>query len=102
MTIARLELSGAKGIRPVRQNDAVLNEEGRCIGHIVSAAQVGDKQIALAYIEKQASNENDPIGIYYLARNQNQILQGKKENIQISEMIKSDLNGKILTRFAKF
>ena len=62
MQIARLTLPGGRGIRPVREQDPVLNEQGICIGWILSSAAAGEKQIALAYVDRQQADEGRPIG----------------------------------------
>jgi len=101
-TVARLKLSGAKGIRPVRQHDAVLSENGCCIGYILSCAKAGDYQFALALIDNQANQLGNALGIYYLARNQRQLQQGKKQSVQKSEKLKADISAKVISRFEKF
>lgn len=102
MQVVRIKLPGAKGIRPVRQNDIVLADNGKCIGHILSCAKAGENQIALAYIEKQYANTESSTGIYYLARNQGQLQNGKKDKVQIGDIIEPDINGVVVKRFEKF
>jgi len=101
MKVVRLELDGQKGVRPVRGHDVVLDDNGRCIGEILSCAKIEDRQIALAYVDKNA-NEPDKIEIYYLARNERQVQQGRKESIAIEEKCDGDITGKIISRFQKF
>ena len=101
MKVARIELPAAKGIRPVRQNDAVLDKTGVCIGWVLSSAKVDERQIALVYINKNAM-ENDPVGIYYAARNQNQVQQGRKQDIQKGKGLAADITGTMVSRFVKF
>jgi glycine cleavage system T protein len=102
MQVARIELPGEKGIRPARQHDGIMDENGNCIGWVLSCAGVGDKQIALAYITKEFAKENQPVGLHYLARSKNQIKKGRKEKIEKNEITEPDISGKIVTRFAKF
>jgi len=102
MKVVRLELPGAKGIRPVRQNDGVLNSNGKCIGWVLSSAKAGEKQFALGFVSKETIKENDPVGIYYLARSQNQIQKGKKRHVEKQENLEADIVGKTVSRFAKF
>jgi glycine hydroxymethyltransferase len=110
MQVARLELPGEKGIRPVRQNDPVLNGRGKCIGWVLSCANApqlsssksGDKQITLSYLARESAFEQSPIGIYYLARSENQIGQGRRQNVELGQTIEPDLTGIIVSRFAKF
>ncbi|MBN2315277.1 MAG: hypothetical protein JXM79_15210 [Sedimentisphaerales bacterium] len=102
MKVARIELPGTKGIRPVRQNDGVLDEQGRCVGWVLSCAMIGEKQIALVYVDAESVQEDSEIGIYYLARSQRQIQQGKKEQIEKGERLEADLTGRVVSRFAKF
>ena len=45
--------------------------------------------------------ENDAVGLYYLARNRSQIQQGRKQNIEKGQPLEPDLTGKVLSRFAK-
>jgi len=101
MTVARIQLPGTKGIRPVRRNDAVLDTHGRCIGWVLSCAVIGEKQIALAYANRAYVQGNDAIGIYYSARSERQIRQGRKRNVEKCELLESDLTGEVLSRFAK-
>ncbi len=100
--VVRLEVSGERGVRPVRQNDSVLNDTGDYLGPVLSCANTGKKQIALAYVGKDAVKENDSIGIYYLARNDRQIQQGRKQKAQKGDVLKADITGVVLSRFAKF
>ena len=102
MQVARIELSGQKGIRPVRGHDGVLDEDGICIGWVLSCAKAGDEQIALAYISKKMIEENRPVGLYYLARNKGQIEKGKKDKVEKNEKLEPDISGTIVARFAKF
>ena len=102
MQVARLELPGEKGIRPARQNDPVLDSRGKCIGWVLSCANTGDKQIALAYLARESAFEQSPIGIYYLARSENQIAQGRRQNAELGRTLEPDLTGIIVSRFAKF
>ena len=102
MQVARIELPGEKGIRPARQHDGVLDENGICIGWVLSCAGVGDKQIALAYISKEIAEDNRQVGLYYLARSKSQIEKGKKSKIEKNEKTKPDISGKVVARFTKF
>ena len=102
MKVARIELPGQKGIRPVRGHDGVLDDSGICVGWVLSCAGVGDKQIALAYISKEIIEGNQPIGLYYLARSKGQMEQGKKNKVEKNERLEPGISGKIITRFAKF
>jgi glycine hydroxymethyltransferase len=100
--IARLKFDGGKGIRPIRQFDGILNENGICIGYVLSCAGIGDKQIALALIEKQDNIIGNPLGVYYLARNAGHIQQGRLEKVRIGDKLNTDLAGKAAERFEKF
>ncbi|MCK4752819.1 MAG: glycine cleavage system aminomethyltransferase GcvT [Planctomycetes bacterium] len=102
MKVTRIELPGQKGIRPIRQNDGILNNSGQCIGWVLSSAKAGEKQFALAYIMKDTVKENDPVGLYYLARNQSQIDKGKKQSVQKQQTLQPDITGTIISRFEKF
>lgn len=113
MKVARIKLPGEKGVRPVRQNDAVLswhglparetsNKTGECIGFVLSCANAGENQVALVYVNKVSANENDPVGIYYLARSQNQIQQGRLQSVQKGQNLQPDITGTIVSRFEKF
>ena len=102
MKVARIELPGTKGIRPVRQNDGVLNREGKCIGWVLSSAKAGEKQFALGFVSRETIKENDPVGIYHLARSQSQIEQGKKQSVKKDENLQADITGTVTSRFAKF
>ena len=102
MKVARIELPGTKGIRPVRQNDGVLDKHGRSIGWVLSCARIGEKQIALVYVDRESLEENDVVGLYYSARSRSQIQQGRKQSIDKGELLEPDLTGKVVVRFAKF
>lgn len=100
--VVRLGLAGAKGIRPVRGNDAVLIGSGECIGWVLSCAKVSDKQIALALVSRDALKAGDSVGLYYLARNEGQVKKGRKQKVQKGESLETDITGITLSRFAKF
>ena len=102
MKVARIELPGAKGIRPVRQNDGVLDKHGRSIGWVLSCARIGEKQIALVYVDRESLKENDAVGLYYSARSRSHIQQGRKQSIDKGELLEPDLTGKVVDRFVKF
>ena len=102
MLVARIELPGAKGVRPARGDDAVLKSDGGCVGLVLSCAKVGEKQIALAYVQKDTAKPGNEIGLYYLARNQGQVQKGRKKSVELSQVIEADITGKVLTRFEKF
>ena len=101
MKVVRVSLDGQRGVRPVRGHDVVLDDDGKCIGEILSCAKIEDKQIALAYVGKNA-NECDAVGLYYLARNARQVQQGRKESINMGQCCNGDIEGKIISRFQKF
>jgi glycine hydroxymethyltransferase len=102
MKVAQIELRGEKGIRPVRQNDGVLNKNGECIGWTLSCANAGEKQVALVYVNKESAKENDPVGVYYLARSQIQIQQGKLQSVRKGQNLQPCITGTVVNRFAKF
>jgi glycine cleavage system T protein len=102
MKVARIELPGTKGIRPVRQNDGVLDKHGRSIGWVLNCARIGEKQIALVYVDRESLEEDDAVGLYYSARSRSQIQQGRKQSIDKGELLEPDLTGKVMVRFAKF
>jgi len=102
MKVARIELPGTKGIRPVRQNDSLLDEQGRCVGWVLSCARAGETQIALGYVDRAALKKDDPVGLYYTARSSSQVRQGRRESTKKGERLERDLTGKVLDRFAKF
>jgi len=97
MQVARMELPGQKGIRPVRQNDCVVNTNSECVGWVLSCAKVEDTQIALAYVKKKVADEGNELAVHYAPRKANH-----SERTQLGEKIESDINGKLLSRFARF
>jgi glycine hydroxymethyltransferase len=111
MKVARIELSGEKGIRPIRQNDGVI-ASSVCIGWVLSSAfayatadrsaTAGNRQIGLVYLEKDGLAEEDPVGVYYLARSESQKSKGKKESVERGERLEADIAGTVLSRFEKF
>ena len=102
MQVARLRLPGAKGIRPVRTHDAVLNTQGRCIGWVLSAGASGGNQIVLAYMERTAAQEGHSLGVYYLARSPAQAQKGKQRTVNKDQGLDADLDAKVLSRFERF
>ena len=102
MEVARIELPGEKGVRPVRQNDAVLNSNGECTGWVLSSAKIEEKQIALVYMSKEYTEQGSPVGLYYLARSRGQLEKGRKDRVEKAEHVNPDLAGVVLSRFAKF
>ena len=101
MKVARVELSGEKGIRPVRQSDGIVSD-GVCIGWVLSSATAGSRQIALAYVEKDKAVEGDSVGVYYLARSESQKSKGRKLAVRRGERIDGDIQGKVISRFERF
>jgi len=102
MEVARIELPGSRGVRPIRQDDALLDGAGDCLGWVLSAAKVEDKQIALAYIDRKAAQEGKTLGVYYLARSASQAEQGRKQAVQKGQKVDADLVGTVVSRFARF
>jgi len=102
MEVARIELPATRGIRPVRPDDAVLDGDGACVGWVLSAAKVEEKQYALAYIDRRAVQEATKVGVYYLARSQSQAEQGRRQAVDRREKLSADLAGIVVSRFAKF
>ncbi|MBN1787011.1 MAG: glycine cleavage system aminomethyltransferase GcvT [Sedimentisphaerales bacterium] len=100
--VARLQFAGGKGVRPIRQFDGILNSDNCCIGYCLSCAGIDDKQIALALIKKEYNVPGKLAGVYYLARNQSHLTQGRKEKINIGDMVDADIDGKVIERFEKF
>jgi len=101
MTVARIELPGEKGVRPVRQGDGVVSD-GVCVGWVLSCATVDKRQIALAYLEKDKVRVGNSTGVYYLARSEGQKSKGRKETVRRGETVDADITGKIVSRFEKF
>jgi glycine hydroxymethyltransferase len=101
MKVARVELPGTKGVRPVRQADAIISD-GICIGWVLSCATAGNRQVALAYIEKDKAKEGDSIGVYYLARSESQKSKGRKQAVEKGDQLEADIAGKIISRFERF
>jgi glycine cleavage system aminomethyltransferase T len=102
MEVVRMELPGARGIRPVRPDDAVLNEQGACVGWVLSSAKVGERQCSLAYVDRGMAQEGTKLGAYYLARSQAQVQQGRRERAEKGERLEADLIGTVSPRFLKF
>lgn len=102
MEVARIEWPGAKGVRPVRPDDAVLNERGECVGWVLSSAKVEEKQYSLAYVDRDMAREGTRLGLYYLARSPAQVQQGRKERVDKGTRLEADLAGTVTVRFPKF
>lgn len=102
MEVARIELPATRGIRPVRPDDAILDTHGTCVGWVLSAAKVDDKQYALAYVARPAAQEGTAVGAYYLARSQSQVEQGRAQTAEKGQKLTADLAGEVVSRSAKF
>ncbi|MBN1766107.1 MAG: glycine cleavage system aminomethyltransferase GcvT [Sedimentisphaerales bacterium] len=102
MSVQRLKLPGQKGIRPVREGDAVLDNTGKCIGWILSCARVDQVQIALAFLRRDSVDAQGDIGVYYRARNERHIEQGRKKTIKEGAMLDKDIVGTVIERMARF
>jgi glycine hydroxymethyltransferase len=102
MQVARLEFSAAKGVRPVRPDDPILDGQGTCIGWILSSAKAGAQQYALAYIARAEAQTGRAVGAYYLARSASQVQQGRRERMDQGQTAEADLVGTVVDRFAKF
>ncbi|MBN1359794.1 MAG: hypothetical protein JW993_04340 [Sedimentisphaerales bacterium] len=102
MQVARVELPATKGIRPVRQDDPVLDGQGTCVGWILSSAKVDEKQYALVYAARDAMQEGAGCGVYYLARSESQVQQGRRQSVDKGQKVETDLAGTVVSRFAKF
>jgi len=102
MEVARIELPATRGVRPIRQDDALLDQRGICVGWVLSAAKVDEKQYALAYIDRDAAQEGTKVGVYYLARSPSQVEQGRAQAAGKGQKLTADLAGTVVSRFAKF
>jgi glycine cleavage system aminomethyltransferase T len=102
MEVARIELPATRGIRPIRPDDAILGQDGACAGWVLSAAKAEEKQYALAYIDRSVAEEGTKVGVYYLARSQSQIEQGRAQAADKGQKLTADLAGTVVSRFAKF
>jgi glycine cleavage system aminomethyltransferase T len=101
MKVVRVILAGGKGIRPVRQHDAVLDEDKRCVGWVLSAAAAGDNQIAIAYVDK-AIQEGGSLGVYYAARSKAQIEKGRMAALEKGAQAEPDISAEVISRFERF
>jgi glycine cleavage system T protein len=101
MEIARLELPATRGTRPIRQDDAILDAEV-CVGWVLSAAKVDERQYALAYVDRRAAQEGKELSVYYLARSPSQVEQGRQQAVEKGQKLAADLAGTVVSRFAKF
>jgi glycine cleavage system aminomethyltransferase T len=102
MEVARIELPAARGVRPIRQDDPILDDRGECVGWVLSAAKVDEKQYALAYVNRDIAQEGTEVGVYYLARSQSQVEQGRAQAAEKGQKMTADLAGTVVSRFAKF
>jgi len=102
MEVARMELPATRGVRPLRQDDPILDARGKCVGWVLSAAKVDQKQYALAYVDRDAAQEGTEVGVYYLARSQGQVEQGRAQAAEKGQKLTADLAGTVVRRFAKF
>jgi glycine cleavage system T protein len=102
MEVARIELPATRGVRPIRQDDPILDSRGKCVGWVLSAAKVDEKQYALAYVDRNAAQEGTAVGVYYLARSSSQVEQGRAQATEKGQKLAADLTGTVVRRFAKF
>jgi glycine cleavage system aminomethyltransferase T len=102
MEVARIELPATRGVRPIRQDDPILDQRGKCVGWVLSAAKVDERQYALAYIDRDAVQEGAKVAVYYLARSPSQVEQGRAQAAQKGQKLTEDLAGMVVSRFAKF
>ncbi len=102
MQVARLEFSAAKGVRPIRPDDPVIDGCGVCVGWVLSSATAGEKQYALACVSRNAATEGNALGVYYLARSPSQVQQGRAERMDRGQQAQADLMGTVVGRFEKF
>ncbi|HNY77474.1 MAG: hypothetical protein RBS72_05000 [Sedimentisphaerales bacterium] len=102
MQVTRLEFSAAKGVRPIRPDDPVVDGCGVCVGWVLSSATAGEKQYALACISRNAATEGNTLGVYYLARSPSQVQQGRAERMDKGQQAQADLTGTVVGRFEKF
>ena len=86
----------------IRQNDAVLDSKGKCLGWVLSCAKAGERQVALALVTKDAVCEGAAVGVYYLARSASQVEQGRKEEAKKGQVLAADIKGRLLSRFERF
>lgn len=100
--VCRIQLPGGKGLRPVRPGDPVIDSENKCEGYITSAAVIDNRQIAMAYIHKSLTEPGNKTGVYYLARNNKHLSEGRKDVVELKENIPPDIEGEVINRFEKF
>jgi glycine cleavage system T protein len=102
MEVARIELPATRGVRPIRQDDPILDRRGGGVGWVLSAAKVDEKQYVLACVDRDAAREGTEVGVYYLARSQSQVEQGRVQAAEKGQKLTADLAGTVVSRFAKF
>lgn len=102
MEVARIELPATRGVRPIRQDDPILDAQGKCVGWVLSPAKVEEKQYALSYVERKINQEGTTVGVYYLARSPSQVEQGRAQAAEKGKKLAADLAGTVVSRFAKF
>jgi glycine cleavage system aminomethyltransferase T len=102
MEVARIELPATRGVRPVRPDDPILDRHGLCVGWVLSAAKVREKQYALAYVGRDRAREGTEVGVYYLARSPSQVEQARVQAAEKGQTLRADLAGTVVSRFARF
>ena len=73
-----------------------------CVGWVLSAAKVRDKQYALAYVGRDRAPEGTEAGVCYLARSPSQVEQGRVQAAEKGQTLRADLAGTVVRRFARF
>jgi glycine hydroxymethyltransferase len=97
MRVARMELPGGKGIRPVRQNDCVVDDNDKCVGYVLSSTKVDEKQIAIVYVKKELAEQGSELGVHYMPRKATD-----EQMIDLGEKAEGNINGETVKRFARF
>ena len=102
MQVVPITYPGGRGVRPVRQDDPILDKQGICCGWVLSSATADNLQYALALVDNERATVSQNVGLYYLARSSSQARKGRAEKVIQGQSQDPDLTGEIVERFAKF
>ena len=81
MEIVRFRM--AKGSRAIRPDDPVVSRRGVCVGNVTSSVLVEGRQLGLAYVDRNLTQEATTLAIFPLPRGSK--ADGEKPKDQLSE-----------------
>jgi len=94
--IVRMRLPG-KGVKMVRGGNPVVNRRGEFIGRVTSGVLVGERQIALAIVDRRFNKVGTPLSVLPLP---NRVPEPKPyDRLEKGDSLVLPLDGKVIKRF---